>query len=384
MSKFIMKCPICANGENPLDVYVHVNSGLFGTGLFGQKNVSCPKGHTFKINANKTALKLCPHCGNNVVYDQSKGASAICPVCHEKINTPESLNNMIEFHCLSCSCGLSADRNAEQYTCPLCETVIDVQKQAAKESERKKGLASVIKYEGDNQTFVWKHPIEDFSFGSQLIVHESQEAVFFRDGRALDLFGAGRYTLTTQNLPGLQQLYKFPTNADTIFHSEVYFINRTVQMGIKWGTDSKVRFIDPLTGTPLEIGACGEINMTVSDSRRLLIKLVGTMSGIAWGDESAGFTKSLQRAFRPMISSAVKTNLSSVIKQNNIDLLEIDEKLDLISSSLQAKIAEGFEEYGLTIPQFYVTNVVLPEEDPNFKRIRELHTVTLQAKILQT
>jgi hypothetical protein len=89
------------------------------------------------------------------------------------------------------------------------------------------------------------------------------------------------------------------------------------------------------------------------------------------------------QAFRPLIANAVKTNLSAVIKNNDIDLLEIDEKLDLISDDLRNKILSGFEEYGLTIPQFYVTSIVLPEDDPNFKRIRELHTVTLQARMIQ-
>lgn len=272
---------------------------------------------------------------------------------------------------------------AKQYICPMCNTVISVPKAEAMEEERKKGLISVIKYEGDNNTFVWKHPIENFNLGSQLIVHESQEAIFFRDGQALDLFGAGRYTLETQNLPLLQRIYSISTNADTPFQSEVYFINKTVQMGVKWGTSDKVRFIDPLTGTPLEIGASGEMNLMVADSRKLILKIVGTMNGIAWEKEGSDFTKSLQKAFRPLISNAVKTNLPAVIKQNEIDLLEIDEKLDLISDNLKEKIIGGFEEYGLTIPQFYVTSIVLPENDPNFKRIRDLHTVTLQAKMLQ-
>ncbi|WP_074719039.1 SPFH domain-containing protein [Ruminococcus flavefaciens] len=265
----------------------------------------------------------------------------------------------------------------------MCNTTFDVAKASAMGDERKKGLVSVIQYEGDNNTFVWRHPIENFNLGSQLVVRESQEALFFRDGQALDLFGAGRHSLETQNLPLLQKLYSLPTNADTPFQCEVYFINKTVQMGVKWGTPDKVRFIDPLTGTPLEIGASGEMNLMVSDSRRLILKLVGTTSGVAWESEGDGFTKSLQKAFRPLISNAVKTNLSSVIKQNDIDILEIDEKLDLISDNLKEKIISVFEEYGLTIPQFYVTSIVLPENDPNFKRIRDLHTVTLQAKMIQ-
>ena len=62
-------------------------------------------------------------------------------------------------------------------------------------------IAQIIKYEGDNSTFVWKHPSEDFNTSTQLIVHESQEAIFFMNGQALDLFGAGRYTLETENIP---------------------------------------------------------------------------------------------------------------------------------------------------------------------------------------
>ena len=61
--------------------------------------------------------------------------------------------------------------------------------------EHRKGVISILKYEGPNNVFAWKHPIEDFNSGSQLIVHESQEAIFYKNGKALDLFGSGRYTL---------------------------------------------------------------------------------------------------------------------------------------------------------------------------------------------
>ena len=73
-------------------------------------------------------------------------------------------------------------------------------------SQDYKNPAQIIKYEGDNQTFIWKQPTEDFYSGTQLIVHESQEAVFYMNGQALDSFGAGRYTLTTQNIPMVSKL----------------------------------------------------------------------------------------------------------------------------------------------------------------------------------
>ncbi len=370
MSKFAIECPSCGK-------YAEAS-----TGVFASRKINCACGNIIDVKANKLASRQCAHCGNTVVFDQSKGADALCPVCHEQINTMAERQKAAEFSCVQCGVKLITVKSAVKYVCPVCDHENDVQECLMKEDIKHDGLASIIKYEGDGNALVWKHPIEDFNWGSQLIVHESQEAIFFKDGQALDLFGPGRYTLETQQLPLLEKVYKLPTDTEGTFHSEVYFINKTVQMALKWGTPEKVRFIDPLSGTPLEIGASGEMNLEVENSRKLLIKLVGTMKGIAWED-GEGLTKSLQQSFRPMIATAVKTNLSAVIKEEAIDLLEIDEKLDLISARLKAKIDEGFNEYGLTIPQFYVTSIVLPEDDPNFKRIRELHTITLQTRMLQ-
>ena len=368
MSKFVIECPNCGR-------YAEAK-----TGFFARKKIDCSCGCTIDVRTDKLASRTCPHCGNHVVFDQSKGAKAKCPVCGEPINTMAEQDKTVEFSCGQCGVRLRTAKGTSSYICPVCDHVNDVAERLKTEEIKRDGLASIIKYEGDSETLVWKHPIEDFNLGSQLIVHESQEAIFFRDGQALDLFGAGRYTLETQQLPILEKLYKLPTDTEGTFHSEVYFINKTVQMALKWGTPEKVRFIDPLTGVPLEIGASGELNLQVQNSRKLLIKLVGTGKGISWGD---GVTGTLQAMFRPLIANAVKTNLAAVIKNEAIDILEIDEKLDILSENLRQKMLPGFEEYGLTIPQLYVNRIVLPEEDPNFKRIRELHTITLQTRMYQ-
>ena len=370
MSKFVIECPSCGKFAEAR------------TGFFARKKIDCACGYTINVHTDKLAGRECPHCGNMVVFDQSRGEQAKCPVCGEPINTQAEQTKMEEFSCAQCGVRLRTSKAAETYVCPVCDFGNDVRERLVSEQIKHDGLASVIKYEGDNETLVWKYPIEDFNMGSQLIVHESQEAIFFRDGQALDLFGPGRYTLETQQLPILEKLYRLPTDTEGTFHSEVYYINKVVQMAIKWGTPDKIRFIDPLTSTPLEIGASGELNLQVKDSRKLLLKLVGTQTGIAWGDRE-GFTKSVQSAFRPLIANTVKANLPAVIKQQQIDLLEVDERVGEISAALLEKLLPGFEEYGLTIPQFYVTHIVLPEDDPNFKRIRELHTVMLQSRVYQ-
>ena len=370
MARFAIACPVCGK-------YAEAK-----TGFFAKKKIECACGNVINVRTDRLASRQCPHCGNQIVYDQTKGADAVCPICRKPVNTMADNQQAETFSCRQCGIRLTAARSAATFTCPVCDCVNDVQERLVSEKIRKDGLASIIRFEGDNSALIWKHPIEDFNYGSQLIVHESQEAVFFRDGQALDLFGPGRYTLETQQLPLLEKVYALPTDTEGTFHSEVYFINKTVQMAVKWGTPEKVRFIDPLTGVPLQLGASGEMNLQVSNARKLLVKLVGTAKGIAW-EEGAGQAKSLQASFRPLIASAVKTGLGNVIRDEAIDILEIDQKLDVISASLRRAMLPGFEDYGLTIPQFYVTNVVLPEDDPNFRRIRELHTITLQTRMAQ-
>lgn len=242
-------------------------------------------------------------------------------------------------------------------------------------------ILEVVKYEGDNSTFIWKHPCEDFNTNSQLIVHEGQQALVLVDGTASEPMGPGSYTMDTKNLPVIRHIVGLATGGVSPFHCEVYFITTAVQMALKWGTDSKVRYVDPDSGLPLGLGACGEMNLRVSDGKKLLEKLVGTTNGIAWGDTGAGFSKSVQNCFRPMISTAVKSNLTAAIKEKQVDLFEVDEHLAELSEALKTKVEPGFAAYGLSMPEFYLTTVVLPEDDPNFKRLRELRTITLQTRM---
>ena len=237
---------------------------------------------------------------------------------------------------------------------------------AEKNTERRH-LINVIKFEGEDDALVWKHPVEDFNLGSQLIVHESQEALFFRDGQALDLFGPGRYLLETDRLPMLVKIYELPAGGQSPFHSEVYFISLATQMGIKWGTDTKVRLFDPASGLHVELGASGEFSIRVTDSRQLLLRVVGTASSLGQEDLLGGG----KGFFRAMVMTQVKSYLAQAIKDNGINVLEIDERLLELSAALRERINGSLGEYGLTMPEFYVSRVVTPDDDPNFRRMKE-------------
>ena len=230
---------------------------------------------------------------------------------------------------------------------------------------------SVIKYEGSNEVLAHKHEKEDFTIGSQLIVHESQEALFFRDGMIFDQFTAGRHTLVTNNIPKVRDYMKLGTGGINVFHCEVYFINMITQMGIRWGTDSKVRLFDPASGLHVEIGASGNYNMRVTDARKLILKLVGTTDGLIQSDITGDGKSYGTGMFKALIINKVKANLARIIKEENLNILEIDAYLDVLSSKLMVDINEALDEYGLTMPEFYVTSIVTPDDDPNFVRLKQ-------------
>ncbi len=226
-------------------------------------------------------------------------------------------------------------------------------------------IAEIIQYEGDNNTFIWKHPNEDFNTLTQLIVHESQEAIFFMNGQALDLFGPGRYTLETDNLPNIGKALNRITGDKTPFHCEVYFINKTEQMSIKWGTDSKIQYLDPTYHFPIEIGASGEMSLRAEDSRKLLLKLVGT--------ENFLNQQTLVAFFRSFLMTRVKTYIAQVMKSNAINIFEIDEHLTDFSNELKSLLITDFSDYGIALERFFVTAIVKPDGDRQYEKFKELY-----------
>ena len=185
------------------------------------------------------------------------------------------------------------------------------------------------------------------------------------NGQALDLFGAGRYTLETQNIPKIGKLLNRTTGDQTPFHCEVYFINRTEQMSIKWGTDSKVQYIEPTYGFPISIGASGEMSLRAEDSRKLLLKLVGTESFLGQ-QKLVGF-------FRSFLMTRVKTYIAQVMKSSAINIFEIDEHLTEFSDAIKRLLTGDFADYGVSLERFFVTNIAKPDGDRQYEKFKELH-----------
>lgn len=224
-------------------------------------------------------------------------------------------------------------------------------------------MFDVIRYEGPNDVFVWKHPAEDFNTKSQLIVHESQEAVFFKDGQALDLFGAGRYTLDTQNIPLIGKLINLPFGGVSPFHCEVYFINKVHSMDIRWGTSNHMPIQDPVYGVILPVGANGQFAIQIDDSRKFLVKMVGTIREFN--------QQTLMTYFKGILMTKIKDYIAKQMTEGKLTFLEVHAHLQSLSDGIADKLAGEFEEYGIKLVNFFVNAIIIPEDDPSYVQLRK-------------
>ena len=340
MPQIIIECPAC---RKPIRA---------GIGVFSKKKIYCNCGFAIDVSAERMAEKQCPHCGNTVVYDRKNSESATCPVCHMKINAGKEL---IKISCPSCKAQLTADKSAKTYICPQCKVLIDVQ--ARVEQEKTSGKASVIRWDmGMNDILVYRHPIENFNIGSQLIVSEGQKAVFFRNGKGLDVFGPGRHILETQSLPLLDELIKFPTDAKQTFDSRVYFV-RTNRLNVKWGVP-EIRLRNPEMGFYVDIGISGSMDIQLVEDtesvRKLVYMILGTTSGAEY-NTSLGSGESYNAAyfsdkFRDVITTRISDLMANILVENQINVLDIESKKIAISDLLRKDYNSILEEYGLVVP----------------------------------
>lgn len=221
-------------------------------------------------------------------------------------------------------------------------------------------IQGVIKYEGDNRTLIYKYPEEDFNTLSQLIVHESQEAVFFSDGQALDSFKAGRYTLETKNIPLISKLRNLVTGGVSPFHVEVYFINCATMMDIAWGTPSQVTVRDPNYGYSYSAGASGSFGIRITEGRKLLINLVGT--------ENKMTVSEIQKYFKDLIVTRVKNCIALELSKYSYNVF--NQHLHEISENVASQVGSDIAAYGIEILNFFVSAVnIKPDDLEELKRL---------------
>lgn len=189
----------------------------------------------------------------------------------------------------------------------------------------------------------------DIKWGAQLVVRENQSAVFFRDGKAVDVFGAGRTTLTTENLPVLTKLITEPIFGDSPFRSEVYFVGRQVFTNLKWGTADPITFRDT-EFKMIRLGAHGMFSVQVNDPKLFVMKIVGT--------QGLFDTYQIEDFLRSFIVGRLQDLLGETIET----LLDLPRYYDELGAGLKAKIKDDFAQYGIETVDL-VINAITPPPD---------------------
>ncbi len=224
-------------------------------------------------------------------------------------------------------------------------------------------VIEVVKYDGSPDVFAWKFPNAELGTWTQLIVNESQEAILFKSGQALDWFGPGRHTLDTANIPILNKIINLPFGGRTPFTAEIWYINKINSLDVKWGTPTPIQLQDPKYNVFVPVRAFGQFGIKISDSKLFLKRLVGTLNTFTSAD--------LIKYFRGVYLTQVKDHISSYLINRKISVLEINAYINEISESLRKSIFPAFLEFGIELVNFYVNDISVPEDDSAVIKLKE-------------
>lgn len=235
-------------------------------------------------------------------------------------------------------------------------------------------IYSVIKCDLNNNILVSKHECEDFNNKSQLIVQQSQEAIFFYNGQPQDVFGPGSYTLDTANLPLLSKIINRASNGVSPFHATVYFFNKVSMPDVRWGTAASVPENFEGNNFYFNIGARGAMTLHIENSRMLIEKMVGTETQLS---KDKFVDKILD-----YIIPGIKDSLNTAKSELGLSIFDMPQNLTAISKHLSPEVAKQLELYGIELENFSVSGMQLPENDENFKMLRRLGAKNLKLQSL--
>jgi membrane protease subunit (stomatin/prohibitin family) len=229
------------------------------------------------------------------------------------------------------------------------------------QGEERKGLVDVIKYNGEEDELVWKFPYDNISTAAQLVVNQSQEAVFVKGGVIGDILGAGTHTLSANNIPILQKLINLPFGGKTPFTAEVWYISKTIRRNLKFGTPVPIDLLDPLYNVSVPVRSFGEFGIQVTDASAFLQQMVGTLHLFTTDD--------IIKQFTSLIVRKLSSCISKFIIREKITVVEISAYLDEVSNYVRDTVNEEFTQYGLRIVNFDVASINFNKEDSNVKKI---------------
>lgn len=189
----------------------------------------------------------------------------------------------------------------------------------------------------------------EIKLGAQLVVRDSQAAVFFRNGKGLDVFGHGRHTLTTYNLPVLTKVLSLPWGFQSPFRCEVYFVNMKVFTNMRWGTKDPVAFRDSALGLT-RLRAFGVFTMQVTQPLLFINSLVGTKGVLETAD------------VEDYLRDVIVSRLNDFFGEKVDTILDLPKLYDEMALAVKQRLVEDFRKYGMELVDFYINRITPPED----------------------
>ena len=231
------------------------------------------------------------------------------------------------------------------------------------QGDDRRGFIDVIQFNGSPDDIVWKFPYNNISTAAQLVVNQSQEAVFLKGGEVADIFGPGTKTLSANNIPILQKLINLPFGENTPFVAEVWYVSKTVRRNLKFGTERPVDIWDPLIQNSVPVRAFGQYGVRIADSAAFLREMVGTLHLFTTDD--------IIEQFRSDIVQALSERITNFMTEEQVSVVTINGKLSAVSKYIRDQINDEFSRYGIEVTNLKVENINYNKNDPQVARILE-------------
>ncbi len=189
----------------------------------------------------------------------------------------------------------------------------------------------------------------DIKMGAQLIVQDTQNAVFYKDGKALDVFGAGRHTLTTANIPFLTKFLSLPFGFNSPFQAQVYYVSMKKFIDLKWGTKSPINFRDTELSF-VQLRASGKFSMRVKDPQLFINEIVGTQG------------KYTTNEIEDYLRDSIVSRLNTVLGKNLKTVFDLGQYYPQIETGIKAEVTDFFNSMGIELTDLIIIGIVPPDE----------------------
>lgn len=234
-------------------------------------------------------------------------------------------------------------------------------------------IIDVVKCEMTDSELCKKFHSEDLRLGSQLVVHPSQVAIFVKGGQIFDIFESGTYTLKTSNIPLLNKIINLPFGGDSPFQAEVWFLNLTAKLDVKWGTMTPIQLEDPKYEIIVPVRAYGQYGMKVIDPQHFLKTLIGNMTSFS--------SEKVNSYFKGKMLTLLNSTLAKKIANDKISILDINTHLVDTSEFCEVEMNRQFEKYGLQLLDFAIISINVPDDDPSIIKLKEAKDLAARLKI---